>query len=251
EWVTLGGSVPPATSENIYVAKYGNDISGDGSFANPYASLAKAIDVANTLASLANPITIIMNTGIYVEDNSAGPLTITAEGISIVGSSPTAVLIMPSTLSNDFLLVNTTVVIARVTIVAGGASSAIGLSLAQGSFSEFINMRVIGFQTGVMCTGGETSNYAFDSCFFIDNGTGIEVNGTVIEYYNSTVIGSSALVTPANIGINITGSSSIAILDSGVCGICDTAIAVSNGATLTANALNFEYNTNGVMQTTR
>ncbi len=34
EWIFLGGSNPPATSKTIYITKYGNDTTGDGSFFN-------------------------------------------------------------------------------------------------------------------------------------------------------------------------------------------------------------------------
>ena len=77
EWVTTGGSITPANSKTIYVAKYGNDITGDGSFNTPYASLSKAITVANGIATGVNPICIRISAGIYIENNSAGPLTIT------------------------------------------------------------------------------------------------------------------------------------------------------------------------------
>ena len=87
EWITNGGSNPPTISKTIYVTKYGNDITGDGSFSTPYASLAQAISIANGIASSANPVAILISAGIYVENNSSGPLTITANNISIVGNS--------------------------------------------------------------------------------------------------------------------------------------------------------------------
>ena len=36
--------------------------------------LSKAITVANGIATLANPICILISAGIYIENNSAGPL---------------------------------------------------------------------------------------------------------------------------------------------------------------------------------
>ncbi len=56
-------------------------------FLTPYASLAKAVTTANGIASGANPIAILISPGIYIENNSAGPITVTADGISIVGDS--------------------------------------------------------------------------------------------------------------------------------------------------------------------
>jgi hypothetical protein len=39
------------------------------------------------LSSLATPVEILVQPGTYMEDNSSGPLTITAEGISLRGES--------------------------------------------------------------------------------------------------------------------------------------------------------------------
>ncbi len=96
EWVTEGGSITPLVSRVIYVTKYGNDTTGDGSFDLPYASLDKAIDLANSLASASTQVTILISAGTYIEDNSAGPLTITSEGISIIGDSQSGVILIPT-----------------------------------------------------------------------------------------------------------------------------------------------------------
>src|SRR5205085_1012320 len=163
EWITEGGSISPAISETIYVTKYGNDITGSGSFDNPYVSLAQAITTANSLASSFNPIVILIGPGIYVEDNSAGPLTITTDGISIVGDSKSATTIIPTTLSNDFLLINNTVNFGNLTFLANGVSTATGLSITSGSFSTFNNITVINFQVGALCSG-TSSIYEFTNC---------------------------------------------------------------------------------------
>jgi trimeric autotransporter adhesin len=84
-WATIGGSASPASSRNIYVTKYGNDLTGTGSLTYPYASLSKAVSLANTLSTTSNPIVILVFPGTYIENNSAGPITITAGGISIIG----------------------------------------------------------------------------------------------------------------------------------------------------------------------
>ena len=57
----------------------------NGIFWMPFATVAHAVSVANTVASLANPVVISVGAGIFVENNSGGPITITADGISIVG----------------------------------------------------------------------------------------------------------------------------------------------------------------------
>src|SRR5207237_5849180 len=47
EWITEGGSIAPTSSKTIYVTKYGNDTTGNGSFDTPYLTLSKAINVTN------------------------------------------------------------------------------------------------------------------------------------------------------------------------------------------------------------
>ncbi len=39
--------------------------------------------------------------GLFVENTSGGPITITADGISIVGRSVTGTILVPTTLSNN------------------------------------------------------------------------------------------------------------------------------------------------------
>ncbi len=250
EWSTEGGSIVPAVSRIIYVAKYGNDVTGNGSFDLPYASLSKALDTANSLSVVVDPVAIAMAPGVYVEDNSAGPLAVSSEGISIIGDSPTSVIIMPSTLSNDLLLINQSIVIARVGFVAGGPSTAMGLSLTAGSLSEFINIRVVGFQVGAMCTGTPLDNYAFDNCCFVDNITGLYISGTVAECYNCTVLGSSNLISPSNTGLYVTGAGAVVNINGGVYGICNTGIDVNNGAVIDANGVNFEFTTFDIIEST-
>ena len=106
EWIKEGGAFAPASSKTIYVTKYGNDTTGNGSFDTPYLTLTKAIEAAVLIASAVNPVAIMMSSGVYTEDNSVGPLEITIEGVSIVGASPNSVIIKPSTPANNLLLID-------------------------------------------------------------------------------------------------------------------------------------------------
>ncbi len=245
QWITEGGSIPPSVSETIYVTKYGNDITGDGSFDEPFASLSKAINVANGLASASNPIAIFMGPGIYIEDNSAGPLTVATDGITIIGNSFTSAIIIPAT-GNDLLLSNQPIVISQVSFI--GSGSGIALSLSNGSLTECQNVRFIGFQTGVQCSGGAFNNYAFGQCYFVGNNTGIELNGTVAECYNCTIIGNALLTSPANTGVKVNGTGSVFIMNGGVFGICSVALDINNGGATTLTAIEFESNTFDIIQ---
>lgn len=48
----IGGTTPEPAATDIYVNSTGNDVAGDGSEANPYATLAKAVDVAGNGATI-------------------------------------------------------------------------------------------------------------------------------------------------------------------------------------------------------
>ena len=248
EWATQGGGNVPSVSKMIYVAKYGNDTMGDGSFNAPYLTLSKAISVANGIASNVNPITIIMMGGIYVENNSAGALTITANSISIVGDSASGVIISPNTPANDLLLVTNTTRISNVTFQSS-SPLATGISFSAGNLSILSNVRVINFLVGVDCAGGSPNSYGLNDCLFISNGTALLNNNSFVECNNCTIFGAFSLSGPAaNTGIVITGSTARLVMSGGVCGICNTAFTISNNATTTISGVSFRGNAFDIVQ---
>ncbi len=248
EWITEGSSVPPSASETIYVTKYGNDTTGDGSSATPYASLSKAISIANGLASVSNPVAIVMSAGIYVEDNSVMPLAITVAGISIVGESPTAVIIEPNTPANNLLSSNQTTRIANITFQSS-SPLATGLSLTAGNLSVLSNVRIINFLIGVSCSGGASQTYGFNTCLFVNNGTAMSVNNTRIECNSCTIFGTSSMAGPAaNTGISITGSGTSFVSNGGVFGLCTTGFNITGNALVTISSVNFRQNSFSIVQ---
>src|SRR5579872_1239725 len=248
QWLTLGGTIVPAISRTIYVAQYGNDITGNGSSESPYASLSQAINVANTLANVNAPICIFMYPGNYIEDNSAGPLTITTDGISIVGFSPEATYIFPSTPANDFILANGTIRIANVAIESTSAL-ATGLSLAVGNLSTFDNVRFANFLTGVACSGGVNQLYGFNACTFVANGTGLSVDTCRAETIGCDFFGVFSIsATAANTAISITGSGANLVISGGAIAKCDTGFNIANNSTITISSVAFKFNTTDIIQ---
>lgn len=248
EWFTESGSLSPSTSKTIYVAKYGNDTTGNGSFDAPYATLAKAIDIANSIASAVNPIAIMISSGVYTENNSSGPLSINVQGVSIVGPSSSSVIILPNTPANDLLLVNDTVRISDVTFKSNSAL-ATGVSLVAGSLSVFTNVRFIGFLTGVNCSGGAAETYGFNQCLFVANGTGISVDDTRVECNSCSFFGSASTSGPAaNTGISVTGANSSIVVDGGVCALCETGGAITNNAQVCFTGISFRQNNSDIVQ---
>ncbi len=246
-WITEGGSIAPAASQTIYVTKYGNDTTGNGSFDTPYLTLSKAIEAANLIASASNPVAIMMSSGTYVEDNSSNPLEITIAGVSIVGASPNSVIIQPNTPANDFILIDNTTRIANVTF-SSSSPDAIGLSLAAGNLSIFTNVHIENFLIGVNCAGGASQSYGFDLCFFVDNGTALNVNDTRVECNSCTFFGTSSLSTSANTGVNVTGAAANVVIDGGVVGVCSTGMSFVNNAVSTVSSVSFRLNDFDVVQ---
>ena len=248
EWFSEGGSVTPVSSKTIYVAKYGNDITGDGSFNAPYASLSKAISIANGIASGVNPITIYIGSGIYVEDNSSGPLTITATGISIVGQSSSSVLIIPNTPANDLLLINSSAHISTITFQSP-APLATGISVTAGSLSVFNNVRIFNFLVGLNYTGTTSDSYGLNSCLLVNNGTAININNAFVQANTVTIFGVSSITGPAaNNGVNITGADARLLINGGVCGLCTTAFTIDGNSTVTISNVGFRLNSFDVVQ---
>lgn len=248
EWATEGGSTLPSINRVIYVTQYGNDITGDGSWNAPFASLNNAVAVANTLASSNNPLTIFVSAGTYIEDNSVGPITITAEGVSIVGDSPAAVIFMPSVPANNFLVVNETVYIGSATFMSTTAQG-VGITLTSGVFSVLNSVKVINFLTGIVFSGADSS-YLLQSCIFISNGTGFFNNNTVVECTSCTLIGATSLYgNPANVGLSIEGATSVCAITGGSVVLCETGLQVGNNSLLTAAAVEFKLNTFDIIQT--
>ena len=250
DWLRQGSSYTPASSNTIYVTKYGNDSTGDGSFDTPYLTLAKAIDVANSLASATTPVAIIMSAGVYTEDNSSGPLIITDPGISIVGQSASAVNIQPNTPANTLLLVNDTVRVSNVTFESPTASGT-GVSLAAGSVSIFNTVHFKKFLVGVNCAGGALQSYGFNNCYFVDNGTALNINDTRVSCSECTVFGSSVAAGPAaNKGISVTGMAANLVISGGVIGLCVTGLEVIGNAVATASGISFRINEFDIVQNT-
>jgi hypothetical protein len=248
EWATAGTSIDPTVTKMIYVAKRGNDSAGNGSFDFPYATLAKAVTIANGIASALKPITITMTPGVYVENNSSGPITLTAAGISIIGDSASSVIIIPSSPTHNLLLINNTIRVSNITLQST-APLATGISLTAGKLTVFDSVRIINFLVGINCSGTPVDAYGFNSCFFINNGTALINNNVAIEFNACTVFGVESLAIPAtNTGITITGSNARVVFDGGVCGLCATGFNINDNSFCTINSAAFRRNTYDIIQ---
>lgn len=247
EWVTNGGSQLPITNRVIYVTKNGNDITGDGSFDLPYASLNKALQTANVFASVLNPINISVSAGLYIEDNSMGPLSLTSDGIAIVGDSSNTTIFTLNTPTNDFLVINQSCNISNVTFTSP-AQLARGLVFTLGINTIIHNLQISNFLTGAEFSG-VNSSYLCESCVFINNGLAVYVNDTATEFTSCTFLGNDSIYNPpANTALTVAGANAACVITGGSCLLCTTGLDIQNNSLLTASSLVFKLNTFDVIQ---
>lgn len=232
QWATVGGS--PSATKTYFVALNGSD-SNDGSFNAPFLTVSHAVSVANGVASLSNPVVISIGAGIFVENNSGGAITITADGISIVGESITGTILVPTTLSNDFFSVSTpNVEFAQMAIHGGVGSTASGINFATSTsgFSGYTSMEMRQFQTALnFSASAGLPVILIENMQFVGNATSIAINNiSSAVLRNSVFLGPLGSLTPSNVGISVTGSSALLTALSSSFRLMATAISVTGGA---------------------
>ena len=248
QWETVGGS--PAVTETYYVSLSGSD-SNDGSFAAPFRTVSHAVNTANGVASLLHPIVISIGAGIFVENNSGGPITISADGISIVGSSVTGSILVPTTLSNNlFNCTTSNVTFLSVTLDAGApGSTASGLNMVAGTGQAgFESVIVTGFQTGFSLNGsGTVPIIALSNVIPLGNTTAVSVNNARVIVESSLFLGATSGSTPANTAISVTGTNALVTLLSNSLRLLTTGVSITGGADVRILGTNFETTTTGVI----
>ena len=254
DWVTLtnsGGGAQPSITRTIYVSKAGNDSVGDGSFNNPYLTVAKGVQLANTLATFDTPVTVSIGGGIFVEDNSGSPIEIVHQGIALVGESTEGTVIQPADLTNNlFNITEPDTEMDRLTIDAGGdGSTALGIAFnsnAAGTF-RIESVSAYRFSTAVSIAGDGASVVVVNNFQSSGNGVGIEIEGSSLVIKNSVFLGPFLGGIAANTGIVVTGSPSLVAIMSCAFRLMTTAITASDNASVRIVGNNIESTTNGVV----
>src|SRR3990167_10360925 len=251
EWLSLASMALPSSTSTIYVSKVGNDLSGNGSSNKPYATVSKAVSIANVLASSSAPVVIKIGTGIFTEDNSENPITISSKGISIIGYSVIGTFIVPSSLTNNlFDLTVPGIEFANLTIDAGASgSTASGIyfsSNAPGTV-RIQSVTAYRFLTAVEINGGGVPIVLVEDFQARGNATSVAVSNARLLIKNSIFLGPFTGTTQANIGITVTGSSSLVTILSNSFRLMETAASNSGSADLRIIGATVEASTNGVV----
>ena len=251
QWATVGGA--PALAKTYYVAVDGSD-SNDGSFSAPFLTISHALSVVNPQASVANPIVISVGAGLFFEDNSGGPLTISADGISIIGTSISATTVFPLDVAVDLFSITTAnVAISNLRLaVAFGTStaSAINFNTNSAGTAQLNSLSVGGFQTGFSLNSAQAvPSVIVENAQMGSNGTCIAINNVTSIIQNSFFAGPAVIPSPpANTGISTTGIYSQTLISA--CALAyfgPAAVLITGGSRQRILASDFENSLNGVV----
>ncbi len=226
---TQWGNVSDALT--LYVAVNGNDSTGNGSLTAPFASLKRALAVANAIASEYTPVKISVGPGIFVEDTSSGPLIINPVSgsgyINIVGTSSQTTLFTSYTPTQTFIYMPANGRLSDLAIFGIYEAPAVCAD-GTGNNSAFINAVAVGCQQGFLFQGGITTNYYLQGVATESCGVGVLVDDARVLMYNSSFDGAlETTIIPANTGVIVTGpagrmvAESCAFLYCGLCGLVE------------------------------
>ncbi len=266
-WSDIGNEL------NLYVAINGSDETGDGSFNNPFASLRLAVQYANYYTTPAGDVPVVINVGagIYEEDLSSGPITITGEPIAIVGDSYlttifTTTILTEFTLTQTFLYVTNTAGLKDFAITSPVDSINLWCGIAidasnvpavppygpASNTTTLNNVGIVRCNTGFYMTGGRNSDYFLNGCVTENCALGVNIFNAHCAFYNHIISGTSlqgAIPTPANTGLLVSGPESLLIAESTGLLYCDLGAQIEDYANVQIIGGSFTSNHNGILCT--
>jgi hypothetical protein len=229
----------------MYVAKNGNDTTGDGSLSKPYLTINRAITYLNTQTpSSINPFTIRVGGGLFVES----PITI-PEHVSITGSGFRQTLITPSDQNSDLVSITNNVSISGITLT--GLSNAsyyhIRLSGTSDTATVITNMSIANGVNGIA-----TSSTVADYTAVISNCGFTGLAGVVVQTGSNTINNISSCRFIGNntttVGVQTTGDS-ITNIDGGTLVDCNYAILQQSTGETTATDTDLRNNISPLVKT--
>ncbi|MFC1842388.1 beta strand repeat-containing protein [Candidatus Dependentiae bacterium] len=241
---------PPASTKTFYVTKAGSD-SNNGSFSEPFLTVKHAVSQANLVSSLSNPVAVNVGPGIFVEDNSGGPIAITSDGITICGTSLESTTIEALTISNNlFSIVVPNIEFHNLTLQSsvGSTASAISMNVSSSGKTRFDSIGIFLFQTGLdLSSSSVTPPDAFlNNIQCAENGTCFTINNFHVILLGSTLIGVES-GSPANTGITVTGSDAALHVLSSAFESLETGILVTGGSHAHLIGLDLDSIENGIV----
>ena len=204
-------------TNTVYVALNGSNTTGNGSINKPYATIKYSLSMI-TDASESKPYSLMINMGVYVEDN---PIQLKSN-VALISIGNMSAIVYAANPGSDI-------------ITAADKSGIIGLTFVGSAGGSAIYMGVAGIFT--------FQNITIDSCLY-----GFTCNNALSTVVGTTVIASGTLdkfinCTAGSLNIALVFVDTSVIVDSLVCAIgttasiiCSTVIAVSTNIVNTIHA---------------
>lgn len=187
-----GTTVPTVTTEllsSIYVSTDGNDGTGTGKVTAPYLTLAKALTVASSGA------TIYIADGSYAEDNGGGKLTITNVAASAITIQPLLGVAGDVTISNQVAFSSASHVSIKWLKLSAGVAVTGGDNITCDTCTI----------TGPVTGGGNCDAVTFTDCAVTDTAAAYAVTAAT----NWTISGGSSTITDNGTTVQFSGELSL------------------------------------------
>jgi hypothetical protein len=248
------------TSRNLYVSKIGSDSTGTGTSVNPFLTISYAIQIALSLADLTafnNQICISVAAGLYIEDNSVGPIQITKSGINIIGDASRGTMVQPSNVSNVlFSLAGKNINIENIRFQAnytGTISSAKCIDITGTISININNCMFLYFGTAIYISGSGNilSGLLIQQCIFTYNTLAVHVEGVQCVITNSTITGNVGTYPSAQNGVLIAGSTTILYINNCIIAKCVIGLECTNNSYTYSTSNNSLNNTTHILTNTQ
>lgn len=193
-------------SKVFYVSKQGNDITGNGSLGNSYLTIKKAVNEANLIASNVNPVSVLIESGIYLEDT-----IIVNSYVFIKSTDQDSVLIKPNDDTLPLFQLTDFTALSFLTIEEVTNSNAIEIDNAS-EYCVLHKVYVRDCNKGVVINSTSTDSYAYLEYVSVDNSlnTAIEAisttNVTEVSCENTYMYNINSLPSVADVISNGTNT---------------------------------------------
>jgi hypothetical protein len=205
-------------TNSLYVAKNGNDTTGDGSVTRPYLTIKKALSVSTA------GTTIKISSGIYTEDN---PLTVPAD-VSIIGESLRNVTVIPQTTNLDVFWLNNGSYVTELTL-KNYVSPAAAFAFPDSGAGNITR-----------------SPYVLNCTSLTTTGIGLHIDGSKATGNRSMIAGLYTIINQGGIGVKITNKGYSQLVN--IYTICtDISILAEQGGFCTLNCSDTSFGNYGLV----
>lgn len=243
DWVSLGGT--PSISRIYYVSLDGDD-ANDGSFSAPFRTIKQGVTVANGVATLNNPVLVEVGAGLFVEDNSGGPISITNDGLVVSGQSLSSTLVVPTTPNVDlFSITASNTQLRGMTLASSGGSTAAAINLNSSLFG-IVRFNLVGFQdfqTGLRASSASGFPIILmQNTQFGGNAVCLDLVGIQASVQSALAQGPFPIGAPANTFARVTGANGLLTMAGTLMRLFAVGVEVDSGGVARILSTSFDQN---------